>query len=603
MNISRNDHLLSDAKSRFLAVLDRIIPHSILQDTSERFKARALVLITAIVCLLSVISMILIISVDNSVPLRRWLTIALISLQPLALGIMWYSHNASRACWYVVILLCLTVMYINFNNSSLLGPFSILWMLPTSLAAMLLSGRAAFQIALLSLIGMSINYTLLRYDLLPPAITDEHQWLKSKYIISITIILIVTFCLYVLSRMERLKEYELSKEIETRKRIAQELEEAKTLAEQAYHNKSMFLATMSHELRTPLNSIIGNSELLHQQPFDKETLARVHDIHAAGQLLLSIVNDVLDLSKLDSYGIDLHTHVYDLAEQMQRIHRMMEIKVKPGVSFTLHGVDKPLLVEADEHRVSQIVLNLVANALKFTDQGEVSLSLRKESEQSISIQVKDTGIGISEKDAAALFQDFVQIRQHKHRQLEGTGLGLAIAQRLVSRMNGKIDLVSSPGEGSCFTVHLPLSMVTPAADDVVDKSIQQEAEMDFSRLTVLIVDDVDMNCMVLKALLEAFDVSQITMKHDGEEALELIRQGELFDVIFMDMRMPKMDGLEATALIRKHGYQKAIVAITANAFDEDKQACIEAGMNSFISKPIQLEDLKNVLQDLFRSAQ
>lgn len=565
-----------------------------MDDASDRFKARTLLILVGTLLLLSALSMALVIAVDQSVPLRRLFTISLISLQPLALAFMWYYRSTREASWYIVMMVFITVMFIDHNNASFGGAFTITWILPTSLSVMLLGGVAALKITFLAILGMSFNFTLYKLGLLPDPITAQEKWLNIEFMISICIILIVTFCLYGLHSMTRQRERELFFEIEERKAIAKELEKARDIAEQAAKNKSMFLATMSHELRTPLNSILGNAELLSREELQGKTETRVKGIFSAGQLLISIINDVLDLSKFDSYGIELDLETYDISEQIKKISRMLDAMVKPGVELILEGVEDAIYIKADHKRLSQVIINLVSNAIKYTEQGSIKVSLVQNSDEGVSIAVQDTGIGIAEEDAKNLFQDFVQVRKHANRQVEGTGLGLAIVRRIVDKMGGDIRLQSDEGKGSRFIVRLPLEILPKA--QVEEKVPEQSTlEYDFSSLRVLIVDDVAMNCIILKALLEELGIQHLAEEHDGEDAVELIRQGSHYDVILMDIRMPKMDGLEASQLIRGLGYDKPIIAVTANAFDEDKQACLKVGMNNFLTKPIEIEKLKEVL--------
>ena len=540
--------------------------------------------------------MALVIAVDQSVPFRRLFTISLIALQPLALAFMWYCKSTREASWYIVIMVFITVMFIDHNNASFGGAFTITWILPTSLSVMLLGGVAALKITFLAILGMSFNFTLYKLDLLPDPITAQEKWLNIEFIVSISIILIVTFCLYGLHSMTRQRERELYFEIEERKAIAKELGKAKDIAEQAAKNKSMFLATMSHELRTPLNSILGNAELLSRQQLQGKTDTRVNGIISAGQLLISIINDVLDLSKFDSYGIELEIDTYDISEQIKKISRMLDAMVKPGVELILEGVEEAVYIKADQKRLSQVIMNLISNAIKYTEQGRINVALVQNVGEGISIIIKDTGVGISNEDAKNLFQDFVQVKKHANRQVEGTGLGLAIVKRIVDKMGGSILLESEEGKGSEFIVRLPSEIL--AKGHIEEKESEQSTlEYDFSSLRVLIVDDIAMNCIILKALLEELGIKHVAEEHDGEEAVELIRQGSQFDVILMDVRMPKMDGLEASQLIRTLAYDKPIIAVTANAFEADKQACLQAGMNDFLSKPIEIEKLKELLQN------
>ena len=583
-------------KHSSLRFLDRFIPVNLLDDTSDRFKARTLLILVGTLLFLSAFSMALVIAVDQSVPFRRLFTISLIALQPLALAFMWYCKSTREASWYIVIMVFITVMFIDHNNASFGGAFTITWILPTSLSVMLLGGVAALKITCLAILGMSFNFTLYKLDLLPDPITAQEKWLNIEFIVSISIILIVTFCLYGLHSMTRQRERELYFEIEERKAIAKELEKAKDIAEQAAKNKSMFLATMSHELRTPLNSILGNAELLSRQQLQGKTDTRVNGIISAGQLLISIINDVLDLSKFDSYGIELEIDTYDISEQIKKISRMLDAMVKPGVELILEGVEEAVYIKADQKRLSQVIMNLISNAIKYTEQGRINVALVQNVGEGISIIIKDTGVGISNEDAKNLFQDFVQVKKHANRQVEGTGLGLAIVKRIVDKMGGSILLESEEGKGSEFIVRLPSEIL--AKGHIEEKESEQSTlEYDFSSLRVLIVDDIAMNCIILKALLEELGIKHVAEEHDGEEAVELIRQGSQFDVILMDVRMPKMDGLEASQLIRTLAYDKPIIAVTANAFEADKQACLQAGMNDFLSKPIEIEKLKELLQN------
>lgn len=584
-----------------LDFLDKCIPENLLSDTSERFKARTLILLVSIIFLLSAVSMGFVITVDQIVPLRRLITISLIALQTLSFVIMWRSKNTLQASWYMIVMLLVTVMFIDYNNESFDGPYTIIWILPVSLSAMLLGGAAALKVTLLAILGMSINFTLYKLGLLPEPISVKDMWLNLEFGMSVSIILIVTFCLHILHSMTRQRERELSFEIEERKAIAKELEKAKDIAEQAAKNKSMFLATMSHELRTPLNSILGNAELLSREKLQDQTGARVNDIVSAGQLLMSIINEVLDLSKLDYQSIEFNNEIYDISDQIKRVCRMVETRVKPGVELLVEGVEDAVYIEADQNRLSQVILNLVSNASKFTEKGSIKVSLVKRVGKGISIIVKDTGVGISKEDAKNLFQDFVQVRKHANRQVEGTGLGLAIVQRIVDRMGGAIRLESDEGKGSQFIVQLPLERLSKNPQKNKSPAHDSPLENDFSLLRVLVVDDVEMNCIILKALLSELGVKHITEEFDGEDAVKLIQQGHQFDVILMDIRMPKMDGLEASQMIRMLAYDKPIIAVTANAFEEDKQACLNAGMNYFLSKPIELEKLKDILQTILYS--
>lgn len=603
MNLTRYSIKSGQQKKDFLRCLDRYIPNNILLDASQRYKARSLILIVAILFLLSAVSMVLVVTVDKVVSERRLITITLIGLQIFAMFLLRYYRSTTQASWYLVVLTTLTVFYIDHNNLSFQGAFSIIWMLPSTIAVMLLGGSIGLKVAAVAVIGMTTNFVLLKMDMLPAPITLPEKWLHLEFIISITIMILVTFCVFGLFSLTSQRELELSYEIEARKRFARELERAKDIAEEAANNKAMFLATMSHELRTPLNAILGNAELLSRESLNALTEKRVKDIHSSGQLLLSIINDVLDVSKMDSYGIELQQKTYDFSEQLSRIYHMMSAQVKPGVDFTVTGIDKPIHVYADPNRLAQVLLNLISNALKFTEQGAVNVIVNAQEVEQLEIKVKDSGVGISGEDAKRLFEDYVQVPKPLHQQQEGTGLGLAIVKRILIAMDGVIKLESQVGQGSVFTVTLPIKV----ASDSIDQLSFQENEtkeiidmsQNLSQKRLLIVDDVSMNCIVLKALLETLGVTQIEEESDGAMAVARIEKDREFDAILMDVRMPKMDGLEASRLIRDLGYEQPIIAVTANAFEEDRKACLEAGMNGFLSKPIDMEKLQRSLNDIF----
>ncbi|KZZ68487.1 hypothetical protein A3763_14240 [Oleiphilus sp. HI0128] len=220
----------------------------------------------------------------------------------------------------------------------------------------------------------------------------------------------------------------------------------------------------------------------------------------------------------------------------------------------------------------------------------------------LKIQVSDTGNGISEENQKRLFQDFVQVGDDTQKHMEGTGLGLAITRRIVERMEGDIQVYSSLGKGTTMAVYLPVELVEePQTDQDPDIASNSLNDVDYSAVRVLIVDDVEMNCVMLEALLNSLGISNCEVERDGLDAVNRIKQDDNFDILLMDVRMPIMNGLDATRQIRELGYDKPVIALTANAFEEDQEGCLEAGMEHFLAKPLRLEDLQSVLNKALAS--
>ncbi|WP_156495042.1 response regulator, partial [Oleiphilus sp. HI0128] len=235
-------------------------------------------------------------------------------------------------------------------------------------------------------------------------------------------------------------------------------------------------------------------------------------------------------------------------------------------------------------------------------QGHIGLSMSMLGDGQLKIQVSDTGNGISEENQKRLFQDFVQVGDDTQKHMEGTGLGLAITRRIVERMEGDIQVYSSLGKGTTMAVYLPVELVEePQTDQDPDIASNSLNDVDYSAVRVLIVDDVEMNCVMLEALLNSLGISNCEVERDGLDAVNRIKQDDNFDILLMDVRMPIMNGLDATRQIRELGYDKPVIALTANAFEEDQEGCLEAGMEHFLAKPLRLEDLQSVLNKALAS--
>jgi len=427
----------------------------------------------------------------------------------------------------------------------------------------------------------------------------------------------------------------LLKRIENQLLIAEQksdLKKALRKAEQASSTKSRFLANMSHEMRTPLNAIIGLTGLtLENDGLDWETRSNLEKIYSAGATLLNIVNDVLDLSKIEAGKLELVSVDYDVPSLIndtvtQNILRIGEkpielrIDVSEDIFARLHG---------DELRVKQIINNLLSNAIKYTKEGTVELTIHcghsaeEDDTVWVTIQVKDTGRGIRNEDIGKLFSDYSQVDMKANRKIEGTGLGLPITKKLVEEMHGTINVESEYGKGSVFTVKIAQEYVSNVkigpkilenlknfryTDEKRNKSVRfKRIQLPYAR--VLVVDDNATNLDVAKGLMKPYGM-QIDCVTSGQEAINVIRsesfRGEkvTYSAIFMDHMMPEMDGIEATGLIRKIGTDYAknipIIALTANALAGNEEMFLSKGFQAFLSKPIDLPLLDDVIRHWIR---
>ncbi|WP_424971909.1 ATP-binding protein [Dinoroseobacter sp. S76] len=393
-------------------------------------------------------------------------------------------------------------------------------------------------------------------------------------------------------------EVAIERDITQAKRREKELADAKTAAEEGARAKAQFLAMVSHEIRTPLNGIIGMSDVLLSGSLQKDQRETVQTILSSGEALLTIINDILDLSKLEAGKMEIETIPFDLRAQLQGalalVHPLAEEK---GLALSLTFDDLP----ADEFlgdpgRVRQVFLNLMGNAIKFTKSGgvsaRVSIATGPQGDE-IRIAVQDTGIGIPEDRLAHIFAAFAQADGATTRHFGGTGLGLAISRQLARQMGGDIDVTSAPGQGSCFTLRFRTQAAASAHKAATCKATAGIAGIP-ADIRILVADDNRTNRLLLGKLLDKVKPGLI-FAVDGIEAVEKFRS-EGPDLILMDMSMPRCDGIEATRLIREiEALEPApavpILALTANAFASDRDRCLEAGMDGFLTKPIRRRDL------------
>jgi len=406
-----------------------------------------------------------------------------------------------------------------------------------------------------------------------------------------------------LEEMMQSRTEQLQNEINIRKEMSEQLQLARDVAVKESRAKSVFLANMSHEIRTPMNGVIGMTNILKETQLTDEQKEFLEIIEISGSNLLSIINDILDFSKIEAGQVELENIPFNLRRNLEEVVKMSHLRAegKRLKLFLTISSDLPDLLKGDPVRLKQIVLNLASNAIKFTNEGSVSIEIEPLWQNDIQLMVKcrvaDSGIGISEKGREKLFKEFSQTDISTTRKYGGTGLGLKIAYDLVRLMGGEIGVESEEGKGSVFWF---TAMFEKMLKSDLEKLEQEQQEDDIKNISILLVEDNYISQRVARTSLEKDGFTNLEIAENGRVAVRMFDRKE-YEIILMDIRMPVMDGLEATEKMReiernnpqrRHSY---IVAFTAYAVEGDKERFLEVGMDDYVAKPFQPEELVRII--------
>ena len=425
--------------------------------------------------------------------------------------------------------------------------------------------------------------------------TEGNLFIKYRFeillIVACILLIFLLMILLFLFRTNRLKDM-LMNSLEQQKIVESELRVAKEKAEESDHLKSAFLANMSHEIRTPLNAIVGFSGLLAMAENYEERDEYINIINNNNELLLQLINDILDLSKIEANTLEFVYSDIDINQLLCDIEQTSRLKAADGVQVSFVEKLPHCIIRTDKNRLSQVVTNFINNAIKFTKEGSIYFGY-KHKENNLYFYVSDTGCGIDKDVKDSVFQRFVKLDSFA----QGTGLGLSICQMIVHKLGGEIGVDSEPGQGSTLWFTLPDTVIEESHVSVAETNkteVSTESPTDNKTATLLIAEDNESNYTLIKAILKDYNLLHAW---NGQEAIDLYRKYHP-DMILMDLKMPIMDGYQATEEIRKDNTIIPIIAVTAFAFAEDEQRVSQSGFNGYVAKPIKPNNLKKKIVDL-----
>lgn len=373
-----------------------------------------------------------------------------------------------------------------------------------------------------------------------------------------------------------------------------ELDKQTKIAEMAIYAKDSFLANMSHEIRTPLNAIIGFTDLIAKSQLNPTQKEYIENVQTAGENLMLIINDILDLSKIDSGQLIIETQPFSLKNTLKHTYELLKVKVPHDIEFNLFlDAEMPDMIMGDRGRLNQILTNLAGNAIKFTQEGEITISVKKiaenDSSYTLRFSVKDTGIGISEDKLVTIFDRFTQAEESTTRRFGGTGLGLNIVKQLIELQQGVINVKSTPGRGSEFYFILSFGKAF-AGNGQETEIIVPEEQKPIQKLSVLLLEDNILNQKLAKSVIDEFGFS-LDIANNGEEGIEMFLK-KPYDLILMDLQMPVKDGYQTTEYIRcELKSDIPIIAMTAHSLVGEQQKCFDIGMNGYVPKPFKQAEL------------